>query len=41
MSAKRQTKKNRSEAREAPFAYAGLERIFHERGRLAVCISTA
>ena len=21
----------------APFAYAGLERIFHERGRLAVC----
>jgi len=23
--------------REAPFAYTGLERIFHERGRLAVC----
>ena len=23
--------------RQAPFAYAGLERIFHERGRLAVC----
>jgi len=22
---------------EAPFAYNGLERIFHERGRLAVC----
>jgi len=22
---------------EAPFAYEGLERIFHERGRLAVC----
>ena len=22
---------------DAPFAYAGLERIFHERGRLAVC----
>ena len=22
---------------EAPFAFAGLERIFHERGRLAVC----
>lgn len=21
----------------APFAYAGLERIFHERGRLAIC----
>ena len=23
--------------RPAPFAYEGLERIFHERGRLAVC----
>jgi DNA-binding MarR family transcriptional regulator len=23
----------------ARFAYSGLERIFHERGRLAVCIS--
>lgn len=23
--------------RDAPFAYAGLERIFHERGRLAIC----
>ncbi len=23
--------------RTAPFAYEGLERIFHERGRLAVC----
>ena len=22
---------------EAPFAFSGLERIFHERGRLAVC----
>jgi predicted ArsR family transcriptional regulator len=22
---------------DAPFAYEGLERIFHERGRLAVC----
>ena len=22
---------------DAPFAYPGLERIFHERGRLAVC----
>jgi DNA-binding HxlR family transcriptional regulator len=22
---------------DAPFAFAGLERIFHERGRLAVC----
>jgi predicted ArsR family transcriptional regulator len=24
-------------ANAAPFAYEGLERIFHERGRLAVC----
>ena len=24
-------------AKEAPFAYPGLERIFHERGRLAIC----
>jgi predicted ArsR family transcriptional regulator len=24
-------------AAAAPFAYEGLERIFHERGRLAVC----
>ena len=23
--------------RAAPFAYEGLERLFHERGRLAVC----
>jgi len=37
MSAKRQPKRQRVDAREAPFAYAGLERIFHERGRLAVC----
>lgn len=37
MSAKRPPKKTRSDVREAPFAYAGLERIFHERGRLAVC----
>lgn len=31
--------RKRAEAREreAPYAYAGLERIFHERGRLAVC----
>jgi predicted ArsR family transcriptional regulator len=27
----------RSPQDEAPFAYSGLERIFHERGRLAVC----
>jgi predicted ArsR family transcriptional regulator len=26
-----------SDAREAPFAYPGLERTFHERGRLAIC----
>ncbi len=26
-----------SNEREAPFAYPGLERIFHERGRLAIC----
>jgi predicted ArsR family transcriptional regulator len=37
MSSKRAAKKTRSETSEAPFAYAGLERIFHERGRLAVC----
>jgi predicted ArsR family transcriptional regulator len=24
-------------AREAEFSYPGLERIFHERGRLAIC----
>jgi predicted ArsR family transcriptional regulator len=26
-----------SDARGAPFSYPGLERIFHERGRLAIC----
>ncbi len=26
-----------SDAGEAPFSYPGLERIFHERGRLAIC----
>ena len=26
-----------SDAAEAPFSYPGLERIFHERGRLAIC----
>ncbi|HZV76354.1 MAG TPA: transcriptional regulator [Candidatus Babeliales bacterium] len=25
------------EVRDAPFSYPGLERIFHERGRLAIC----
>jgi predicted ArsR family transcriptional regulator len=28
---------NANNAADAPFAFAGLERIFHERGRLAVC----
>ena len=37
MSAKRVHKKLRDLAADAPFAYSGLERIFHERGRLAVC----
>lgn len=27
----------RANGREAPYAYSGLQRIFHERGRLAVC----
>ncbi|HEU5481134.1 MAG TPA: transcriptional regulator [Candidatus Tumulicola sp.] len=26
-----------TQPQEAPFAYPGLERIFHERGRLAIC----
>lgn len=26
-----------TDAQQAPFAYPGLERIFHERGRLAIC----
>jgi predicted ArsR family transcriptional regulator len=26
-----------SESQRAPFSYPGLERIFHERGRLAIC----
>lgn len=34
---RRLTKRARGQSREAPFAYAGLERIFHERGRLGVC----
>ena len=37
MSSKRGVRKAKTESAEAPFAYAGLERIFHERGRLAVC----
>jgi predicted ArsR family transcriptional regulator len=30
-------KSARTNGREAPYAYSGLQRIFHERGRLAVC----
>ena len=37
MSARRSAKRPRPSGREAPFAYNGLERVFHERGRLAVC----
>lgn len=37
MSAKKAQRKSGASAAGAPFAYAGLERIFHERGRLAVC----
>ena len=33
MNSQRRVKK----AEEAPFAFSGLERIFHERGRLAIC----
>ena len=31
------SKKPGRHGREAPYAYNGLQRIFHERGRLAVC----
>jgi predicted ArsR family transcriptional regulator len=34
---KMQKKPARANGREAPYAYSGLQRIFHERGRLAVC----
>jgi predicted ArsR family transcriptional regulator len=37
VSAKRSVRKAKTDSGDAPFAYAGLERIFHERGRLAVC----
>jgi predicted ArsR family transcriptional regulator len=38
MAIRKLTKKlPKASGREAPFAYAGLERIFHERGRLAIC----
>ena len=37
MTLKKTTRKVQRTRTEAPFAYSGLERIFHERGRLAVC----
>jgi predicted ArsR family transcriptional regulator len=39
MSLRRPNGKKQAKAatREAPYAYTGLQRIFHERGRLAVC----
>jgi len=36
MTSRKAPAKRRS-GREAPYAYNGLQRIFHERGRLAVC----
>lgn len=33
----RKSPKKPARSGQAPFAYVGLERIFHERGRLAVC----
>ncbi len=37
MTARKTTKRSQRTRGDAPFAYSGLERIFHERGRLAVC----
>ena len=37
MTAKQSSKKISRPSAQAPYAYSGLERIFHERGRLAVC----
>ncbi len=37
MALKKSSRKTHRPRGEAPFAYSGLERIFHERGRLAVC----
>ena len=38
MAVKRPSKRgHKQSSSRAPFAYAGLERIFHERGRLAIC----
>jgi DNA-binding transcriptional ArsR family regulator len=37
MTVKKNGRKPQRPRSDAPFAYSGLERIFHERGRLAVC----
>jgi predicted ArsR family transcriptional regulator len=37
MTTKKNGRKPQRGRSDAPFAYSGLERIFHERGRLAVC----
>ena len=37
MTVRKPAKRQQRARAEAPFAYSGLERIFHERGRLAVC----
>ncbi|MBV8671669.1 MAG: transcriptional regulator [Candidatus Eremiobacteraeota bacterium] len=37
MTVRKGSKRQQRPRAEAPFAYTGLERIFHERGRLAVC----
>jgi predicted ArsR family transcriptional regulator len=37
MTVRKTSKKLQRSRTDAPFAYSGLERIFHERGRLAVC----
>jgi predicted ArsR family transcriptional regulator len=37
MTARKPAKRQHRGRTDAPFAYSGLERIFHERGRLAVC----
>lgn len=37
MAVRKVSKRSQRPRADAPFAYSGLERIFHERGRLAVC----
>src|SRR5579864_4354971 len=37
MTVRKTTRRLQRPRTDAPFAYSGLERIFHERGRLAVC----